>query len=648
MSDSTAKEPEVVNADGDELIHVPTGQSRLRYLATIGLVLFLLIIFVVADLFQSTLTGGGGREDRVAVSWEDPISGEPTSVMSSKFDSTLQFLSVLASTGRGYYPPSAAFRDIETEGPLRRVDVTDEDAAAFLVWEDLADDAGIAIADQEHKDFLRGVFGTNDTLRQFAANAGLTVKSLSMGIRRVQRVVKLQNLILRTQRIPDSAAAVAQWQEDFPDFKFEVVSVDAEDFVAQAKDTVPADEELKAWFAERPAFERQRLFTQPRVVYEAAYVDLSEGATFDGAALLAAFPAAEGTDVEQLTRSYYDLNQRLRFMKPIEEPAEDDAEEGDEPQKPKPAPQAEPFDFEEVKDRARTESEFYAALGALLTELQDAQTAGEEFDFIARADELGLATDRGADEGITRSEILEVPGWGSRYISGQLSFAAEGTFVPRVVISENAMTIARAVTKIEAQEPPFEDIREEVVEMWAKEKASELAKETLDGLRETLVARPEGVEHADWTPVIEKEALRERAAEAQYAYYDRPALGRGEMPEDQKPADRFIQTQSTIYDLEDGQVGPAIVSADKGTVYLVRLDAKGEKPIQEIDVASYEGYGTRSLNERMVELGGKVFRGDSEWFTARTKLRFPIKEQLEADRAAEDAAEEAASGGSES
>ncbi|MEC7232683.1 MAG: hypothetical protein VXW31_07075, partial [Planctomycetota bacterium] len=104
----------------------------------------------------------------------------------------------------------------------------------------------------------------------------------------------------------------------------------------------------------------------------------------------------------------------------------------------------------------------------------------------------------------------------------------------------------------------------------------------------------------------------------------------------------------TIYDLEDGQVGPAIVSADKGTAYLVRLDAKSDKPVQEIDVASYEGYGTRGLNERMMEIGGKVFRGDSEWFTARTKLRFPMKEQIEADRAAEEAAEEAASGDSES
>ena len=77
--------------------------------------------------------------------------------MSSKFDSTF------SSSPSGEHGPRlprrvSAFRDIETEGPLRRVDVTDEDMTAFLVWEDLADDAGIAIADQEHKDFLRGVF----------------------------------------------------------------------------------------------------------------------------------------------------------------------------------------------------------------------------------------------------------------------------------------------------------------------------------------------------------------------------------------------------------------------------------------------------------------------------------------------------------
>ena len=185
--------------------------------------------------------------------------------------------------------------------------------------------------------------------------------------------------------------------------------------MAQAKDTVPADEELKAWFAERPAFERQRLFTQPRVVYEAAYVDLSEGATFDGAALLAAFPAAEGTDVEQLTRSYYDLNQRLR-LKPIEEPAEDDAEEVTSPRSP--SPRRRPvFDFGEVKDRARTESEFYPALGALLTELQDAQTAG-----CSSPAPTGSAWPRIA--GPTRASSQRdprVPGWGTATSPGSPS-----------------------------------------------------------------------------------------------------------------------------------------------------------------------------------------------------------------------------------
>ena len=160
--------------------------------------------------------------------------------------------------------------------------------------------------------------------------------------------------------------------------------------------------------------------------------------------------------------------------------------------------------------------------------------------------------------------------------------------------------------------------------MWAKEKASELLKETLDGLRETLVARPEG-----WsTPTGPRSSRRRRCAGAPPGRNTpttiaRPSAG-VRFPEDQ--AGGSLHPDPVHHLRPRGRPGrPGDHVADKGTVYLVRLDAKSEKPIQEIDVASHEGYGTRSLNERMVELGGKVFRGDSEWFTARTKLRFPIE-----------------------
>ena len=155
------------------------------------------------------------------------------------------------------------------------------------------------------------------------------------------------------------------WQDQRPEFKFQVISAKAADFEAQAKTEVPTDEELTTWFHERPPFEQQRLFTQPRVQAQVAYVDLIAEPAFDATALLAAYPAAEGTDVDQLTRNYYDLNQRTRFMRPEEEvpPADDDATDDDsgdgdsgdgesqddkkaEPQEVKPT---EPYEFEEVK-----------------------------------------------------------------------------------------------------------------------------------------------------------------------------------------------------------------------------------------------------------------------------------------------------------
>lgn len=644
MSDSHAKAPEVLDENGDELIHVPKGQSRLRYLATIALVLFLLVIFVVADLFQSTLTGGGSREDGVYVTWKDPVDGSQVSVKQSDFQNTQQFLGMLA-TGTGgiaYAPPSMVFRDPALPR-LKRIEVEDEDVASFLVYEELAKDSGIAVSDQEHKDFLKAIFGSNANLAGFANQAGMSSLALSEGIRRVQRVTKLQRLILSTQGIPDSEAAVAQWQEDQPEYEFDVVSVGAEQFDAQARTEVPSDEELLEWFHARPPFEQQRLFTQPRVVYEVAYVDLDADEPFDGSALLAAYPMADDADVEQLTRSYYDLNQRLRFMKPAAEPEDGDGDDQDpdsaEPQEAKKPEATEPYPFEEVQDRARTEAELYAAMQVLLTELQDAQTAGEEVDLIARAAELGLASDRGADEGVTRAEIPEIEGWGSTNISGQLSFAAEGTFVPRVVLSEGAMAIAKVTRKIAAEEPPFADIRDDVVDMWAKERSSELAKEALDNLRATLVPKPDDVEVADWKPVIDKAALQQLATEAQYEFYDRPATGRGAMPPTPNDADRFLRTQADIYDLEPGQVGAAKVSFDKTKAYLVRLDSKVQKPVDDIDVAAYEGYSQRTVTEHRREVGARIFMGDSEWLTSTTGLRYPVRERIEQERAAGENAE---------
>lgn len=644
MSDKTEHDPELLDEHG-ELIHVPEGQSRLRYLATIALVLFLLVIFVVADLFQTTVTGGGKGDDPVYMTWTDPVAKKPYTIHADEFTKAEQLLAMLS--GEVYFPASYQFGSPEERADYRPGDVTDEDVASFLIYEQLANDANIQISDAEHRQFIRTAFGSKASLDGYARQARMSVQQLTDQIRRVRRVARLQELLTLGMQVPDSGAAVEMWQEQRPEYKFQVLSAKAADFVAQAKSEVPSDEDLATWFHERPPFEQQRLFTQPRVQPQVAYAPLDGEVPFDAAALLAKYPAAEGTDVDQLTRSYYDLNQRTRFMRPAEETPADDAEgetedgEKAEPQEVKPT---EPYDFEEVKDKAQAEAAIYAAMSAFLTDVQDRKVAedskleGEEkveIDFKAEAEALGLTVFTGADEGMTRDELGATDVWGDPRMAGQLSFTQEQSYVPSTVVSSGAMAVGRVLKKFEREEPPFADIRESVVNMWANDRAAELCTEALDGVRLVLAAKPEDVDASNWKPVIELEALRSTAEQANYEFYERPYLGRGENPETVTAADRFLRSQADIYDLEDGQTSPAQTSRDKSQAFLVRFDSKRAKDVSEIDVVNYESYRTRIAGETLQEFGSSVFRGDGTWLKEKMSLRFPYNEQREAEKAKE-------------
>ena len=53
-------EPQPGHEHDDDLIVTPKGSNRLRFVLTLALVLFILVIFVVADMFQYVVGGGGG------------------------------------------------------------------------------------------------------------------------------------------------------------------------------------------------------------------------------------------------------------------------------------------------------------------------------------------------------------------------------------------------------------------------------------------------------------------------------------------------------------------------------------------------------------------------------------------------------------
>ncbi|QDV06474.1 hypothetical protein Poly30_19840 [Planctomycetes bacterium Poly30] len=634
MSDKTEKvTPEVLDEHGDELIHVPTGQSRLRYIATIGLVLFLLIIFVVADLFQSSLTGGGGGSDEIFLTWQDPADGEKHEVKESEFFETARFLSNMAAFGI-YTPYSLIFGE-QTQKRSSRPEPTEQDVASFLIYEEMAKDAGIAVSDQEHIDFLRSRFGSNEGLEAAARQARTTRLAISEDARRIERVAKLNGLMFSTLGIPDPDAVVKTWQEGRPEFKFQSISVNRDDFLATAEAEVPDDEALATWFHERPDFEQRKLYTEEKVVPRVAYV--VPGDDFDPAKLFEAYPAPEGVDLDQQAQSYFSQFRTTRFKAPEKAKPEGDEEvaEPDEiPEKPF-------YDFEEVEEEVRAEAPIHAALTAFVTDMQDRSAEGATVDLAAEAEALGLTVVEGG-EPMTREEMTAADTWGSAQIASQLAFSSANAIVPRVTATPDALVVAQVASKIERAEPPFEDIRDQVATLWAEQRAAELAVESLDYLRQTLAAKPDDVENADWTPEIAWIDLQKAAGEAGYATYDRPWLERSAMPEGQTfqtatPVNRYMMMTPTVYDMEPGTVGPAAKGSDGKTAFLIRFDSQREKDVSEIDANTVFQLRGQAANEQLREFGAQVLLGDGAWLAERAAIRFPKNEAREAEKKAKEA-----------
>ncbi|MEM9800508.1 MAG: hypothetical protein AAGA20_09280 [Planctomycetota bacterium] len=636
MSQKSQKASEVPEGTTDEheddLIVVPKGQSRLRYIATIGLVLFLLVIFVVADTFQSSLTGGGGASDPVYLTWEDPVDGQPNQVNQSEFVATNKLLSMMTQL-RAYYPDSLLYGERDPRQRLRQ-DPQEEDVASFLVFEDMADDAGVEIGQEELIDRLRQLFGDAQGLNLAAAQTRMPPAQLEDSIRRVMRVSKLKSLLMGAVVVPDADAVVTTWQEQHPKYKFQVVTAKRDDLVDQARTEIPGDDVLLEWFRERPMFEQQRLYTEVKVVPEVAYVPLTADGNFDWTPLLEAYPSPEGIDLDEQARNYHRQVRASRFRVPPEETSEDDADEADDPTPPKAF-----YEFEDVEEQVRYEAPIHAAVGAFLTDLQDRAAEGEEIDLAAEAERVGLTYEKGAEGGATRAELAETPVWGAQDIAGQLVFAQPGAFVTRVVVGENAMTVARAVSKVDREEPPFEEIREEVADLWAQDRGKELAVDALDTMRQVLAEKPEDVELADWRPVVDVAQMEQLAKDAGYAFYDRPWLERNEQPSGANatvlPVDRFLSTRAELFEMEPGQTAPPVASFDGSEAYLVRLEGEQEPDPGDIDAQTLFQMRAQTRGEDRREFGAKVFLADGPWLSERAKIAFPERERREAEQAAE-------------
>lgn len=646
--DSKSKDPKVhspevhVAAAGheDDFVIVPKERSRLTYLMMLGLMLFVLLIFTVGDLFSSVAGGGGGGGvDEVVMRWTPP-GGEEVEVHASEMGKAMRTVNTLADLG--FYRPLNRDND-------PRASVEEEDAALMLVLDRLARDNGIEISDAEFtKRLVRGGWD-GARMRQVADQFRTTTRAIELEIRTGLRMTKFRSMVeSMVFMAADPSEVESTWQERNPEFQFQVVEIENASYKERAAADVPDDAALTEWYHALPIWKQRKLFTEDQVMPHVAFLD--GGQEFDSTNLLDRYPLPEGWDADAQAESFYNRYTTTRYKRP--EPGE-----GEEPSDDL------YLSFEEVKDRATKDSQVFHALGLFLADLKERTgkaRADETFaypEFRMEAESLGLSFDA-PDNLLTRTQVQERAGWGSIESANQLGFLQVDSYSTAVIVNEDSMVFGYVHKKVQPQEPPFADIREDVVDMWADENAGKLAQETLQGMYDAFLAAEEPKETEEETAPkansVEVDAATFAAAveAAGLTITERPYLGRGEAVNDdreqQTDVGRHLRNQRDLYMLDDNMVASPGPSMAGTSTYLVRLADK-----RDPDLSGLKAQDIYQLRSSLVRMKASTYSRETfdpmnETFkeTFGLWLRSWDREaEREADKAAKEAGEPASTEG---
>ncbi|MDF1836503.1 MAG: hypothetical protein P1V35_01425, partial [Planctomycetota bacterium] len=435
----------------------------------------------------------------------------------------------------------------------------------------------------------------------------------------------------------DPSDVESTWQERNPEFQFQVVEIDSATYKDRAAADVPEDAALTDWYHALPVWKQRKLFTEDQVMPHVAYLDGSQ--EFDSTNLLDRYPLPEGWDAEAEAESFYNRYTTTRYKRP--EPAEGEEASDDLY-----------LSFEEVKDRATQDSQVFRALGMFLADLkertakarEDATFASPEFQM--EAESLGLTFDA-PEELLTRTQVQERAGWGSIESANQFGFLRVDSYSTAVIVNESSMVFGYVHKKVQPQEPPFAEIREEVIDMWAEEHASELALETLQGIYDGFAPAEETTEGEDQpiklneSVVVDGAAFAAAVDAAGLTIIERPYLARGESVNDdaelQTDVGRHLRSQRDLYVMDDGMLSPPGPGLSGTATYLVRLADKRDPELSGLKAQDVYQLRSNLVREKAGAYSKETFDPESESFKKTFGLWLDSWDR-EAERAAEKAA----------
>ena len=611
----------------EEVVHVPRWISRWRFVLVLGLMIFVLIIFVVPQQFTDLFRPRAQAQGPYMV-WNDPVRGKVEY-------SPAEWREEVRRLG-GFWT---------VQGLNAREALTDANVAYLLVADALARNAGVAVTDKElARAILQGEPGplrlqpflSREIYESSLRRVRVKPSDFEDALRRILRITRYDNLLQAAMAVPEPAEIERLWKSRHQLYAFDLVWVPVAEFEGEAAAALPDEAGLEAWYAAlvNPRAHFADAWIPERIAAEMA--GYRAGGESSAAGLLERFPRPEDTDLEALAQAYYDRFAYPRFARPkpteVPAPGQEMMLSGSLP-------------FEEVAEQARLESRVFAALRDWHEDLRARLAKGETVDLAAEAAELGLVSAAEA-EPVSQTE------WTQRHgaeLASAVFTAPPSGLAPEVIVAKDGLFVAHVLDRQAPSAPPLEAVREQAIELWTREKAAELAKAKLAELRrrladgepaigepgepaeqgEVTTAEPTGGEDAT-EPTPQAPEVGEATAEAFAAaakelglepvhqdFFD-PLLLSDAPAESLPPPQRFLVaamrgTGFEVYMLEEGRVSEPLLDAEGETAWLVRKAGQREPDeahVRPSELADLEQAALRANDGELREkvLSPEVFR----------------------------------------
>ncbi len=560
MSHDTTKkkpiDPEIERTDAahdDEVIHVPKGSNRARFVMTFLLVVMVLTTFTVGPEVIEVL-GGRDRSSKDYMTWRSP-SGATRHVSWKQFIETKRSLAFVLPF---------VFRSDKREP-------TDEQTAAFIALDGSAEESGVIYTDKELKEFITSQFPSSDVYQRYCASYRISPKEFEANLRRAMRVNRYRDFLSQARTVPDYATAETSWKGRHQEFRYDYVELPVATLVDEARTLAPRGDELKAWFDALSEPEKAKYKSTARVSAESVGLSL-DGELF-AAAILAKYPRPEGADLEALAREYHEGFGYVRF-----------------PKAPTQQDQSRSVPFDTVKERALAEAPVYLGLMDWVADLKKREEAGETIDLAAEANALGLAYRRQTDP-------LTEEGWrsanensfiGRRTIEvafDQLN--AAGKLWPAIAVDDKSFTYGRVLASVPERVPEFAEIEAQVATAWADKKARELAVARLEKLRDSFGTRPDPNDPnaPPFQPEADDAKFAEVAKEAGFVVQHREWQDRFSPPPADEPAgDKYIRSNVGLAALREHLVAKAELNREGTAACLVRVAGVRDPDVSRMKV----------------------------------------------------------------